>query len=95
MKALSFPGTIRRIGERAFEYCEIPEVSIPAGTTVETCAFGYCDTLGKVMIGPDAVIERRVFGYCDDLETVVCAAGSRLEADTFEYCDKQKERENT
>ena len=91
MKSLSFPDGIRSIGDRAFEYCEIPEVTIPADATVGTCAFGYCDTLKRVMLGKGAVIKNRAFGYCDDLETVVCASGCRLEADTFEYCRKLKQ----
>ena len=84
MQSVSFPAGLRSIGQRAFEYCEIPEVTIPAGTTTGICSFGYCDALKRVMVEPGAVIQSRAFGYCDDLETVVCGAGSRLEADTFE-----------
>ena len=91
MKSLTFPSGIRSIGTRAFEYCEIQEVTIPAGITVGTCAFGYCDTLKRVLIGQDAVIQSRAFGYCDDLETVVCGSGSRLEEDAFEYCRNLKQ----
>ena len=88
MQHLSLPDSIKTIGYRAFEYCEeLLDVTIPAGTTVESCAFGYNDKLKQVLIGDSAVIKSRAFGYCDHLETVVCANGSKLEADTFEYCD--------
>ena len=87
MKHLIFPDSISTIGPRAFEYCELTDVTIPFGAEVGRCAFGYCDFLTQVNIGPQAVIRSRAFGYCEDLETVVCGAGSRLETDTFEYCD--------
>ena len=87
---VSFPESIVSIGPRAFEYCELEEVTIPAGATVETCAFGYGDALGQVLVGEGAVIKSRAFGYCDNLETVVFAPGSRVEADAFEYCDALK-----
>ncbi len=83
---VSFPESILSIGPRAFEYCELEEVTIPAGATVETCAFGYGDSLKQVLVGEGAVIKSRAFGYCEDLETVVLAPGSRVEADAFEYC---------
>ena len=86
MSRVVFPESIRTIGQRAFEYCDINDVEIPEGTTVQICAFGYCDFLKQVLVGKDAVIESRAFGYCEDLETVVLADGSRLEKDTFEYC---------
>ena len=86
MKQVIFPDSLQRIGQRAFEYCEITQVMISAEAVVESCAFGYCDALQTVLVGEDAVIESRAFGYCDALGTVVCARGSRLESNTFEYC---------
>jgi len=90
MERISFPDTLQTIRERAFEYCDLTDVTIPEGVTVGACAFGYNDSLKQVVIEPDAVIKSRAFGYCENLDLVVCGPGSTLEDSTFEYCRRLK-----
>ena len=86
-KSLELPENVTISYEAFSDARQLPgTITIPAGTTVEECAFSYCDTVAEVYIGPGAVMKNRAFCYCDALNQVVCEHGSRLEAKSFEYC---------
>ena len=81
-----------RLCSRSFSDTMLPSVlTLPARVEIEDSAFGYCDTIEQVEIGPDCVVHGRAFGYCDKLEKVIIGEGSFLESRAFEYCKSLRE----
>ncbi len=93
LKTISFPSTMKEIGEDAFRYAGLESVILPEG--IETLckrAFSSCADLKTVHI-PSTVttFEGDVFSYCKALDTVTMAEGlSLLGAFAFQNCESLK-----
>ncbi len=84
-----FDRPITTIGERAFHYCNLTNVTIPDNvTTIGSNAFRYCNSLTSVTI-PDSVtaIGFAAFNDCDSLTSVTIPNSvTTIEGYVFAYC---------
>ena len=83
------PNSVTTIGEGAFMYCGITDVTIPNNVkTIGAGAFGACKGLTNVTI-PSSVtmIEYRAFGFCEGLTVLAVenATPPELKEDVFDY----------
>lgn len=87
-KAVTIPDSIRVIGERAFEYCEISDsLRLPEGVTISRDAFSYAELPAVLVIPARASVEARAFSYCEGMERVCLDPNVTLEGRAFGYCD--------
>ena len=83
------PNSVTTIGEGAFMYCGITDVTIPNNVkTIGAGAFGACKGLTNVTI-PSSVtmIEYRAFGFCEGLTVLAVenATPPEMKEDVFDY----------
>ena len=83
------PNSVTTIGEGAFMYCGITDVTIPNNVkTIGAGAFGACKGLANVTI-PSSVtmIEYRAFGFCEGLTVLAVenATPPEMKEDVFDY----------
>jgi hypothetical protein len=83
------PNSVTTIGEGAFMYCGITDVTIPNNVkTIGAGAFGACKGLTNVTI-PSSVtmIEYRAFGFCVGLTVLAVenATPPEMKEDVFDY----------
>ena len=83
------PNSVTTIGEGAFMYCGITDVTIPNNVkTIGAGAFGVCKGLTNVTI-PSSVtmIEYRAFGFCEGLTVLAVenATPPEMKEDVFDY----------
>ncbi len=79
IKSVVIPPSVKRIGERAFAYCEqLQEIIIPAGVEIiDKEAFGDCHSLKKVHISETVkFIGAGAFDDCGDIEEITVADGN-------------------
>ena len=89
MERLSFPDSVRSIGERSFENCVISDaLELPENVEIQKDAFSYAELPAVVLIPAGAVVEECAFSYCDAVETVIIGPGSALKSRAFGYCDR-------
>ncbi len=71
LEKIEIPDNITSIGDYAFEFCDLREVTIPKGVkTIGKSAFGYCKHLRKVTFsGNNIEIQLNAFCSCTDLVT--------------------------
>jgi hypothetical protein len=86
------PNSVTTIGEGAFMYCGITDVTIPNNVkTIGAGAFGVCKGLTNVTI-PSSVtmIEYRAFGFCVGLTVLAVenATPPEMKEDVFDYVSK-------
>ncbi len=69
---VTFPDSLKIIGNDAFYYTALTKAEIPFGvTTIESCAFGYCEKLESATIpGSVTKIGAGAFGGCKKLADV-------------------------
>ena len=87
---VTIPESVKFIGERAFEGCEVlNDVTLPAGLTgIEPFTFFLCEWLDQITI-PEKVerIGAGAFSGCSDLKTVELPTGLKcIEKEAFSSC---------
>ena len=69
MKSVSFPESIRSIGERSFEYCTISDaLRLPEGAAIRKDAFSYAVLPSEVIIPAGVMVGECAFSYCETME---------------------------
>ena len=88
LKKVSVPGSIRRIGKQAFEYCEITaSLQLPENVTISEDAFSYAVLPSTLTIPAGATVEDCAFSYCEAMELVFIDSNVLLKGRAFGYCD--------
>ena len=77
LEDVSFPSTLKSIGEEAFERCPaLKEVTFPASLeSIDTEAFFLCTGLESVTFAGATAVGKDAFEYCDALAEVTVAPG--------------------
>ena len=77
LEDVSFPSTLKSIGEEAFERCPaLKEVTFPASLeSIDTEAFFLCTGLEYVTFAGATAVGKDAFEYCDALAEVTVAPG--------------------
>lgn len=87
---LSFPSTIKRIGEMAFPGTNISHVKLPESIDViETNAFSWCKSLQDTLTIPAAVtrIKSRAFAECEKISALILPENLMyIESEAFANC---------
>ena len=87
MDSLNIPDSVRRIGERAFEYCVIREnFRLPEGVTIQEDAFSYAELPPVIEIPAGTFAEENAFSYCEALRLIFIGPDSSLQRSSFGYC---------
>ena len=87
MKSLSIPDSVRLIGQRAFEYCEIPDsLRLPENVTVCEDAFSYAVLPSAVTVPAGTTTEECAFSYCEDIENLFVESGAVIGSRSFGCC---------
>ena len=88
LTAAELPGTLTAIGDYAFAWSGIAEITIPDGVvTIGACAFWQTKLINVVI--PDSVttIEESAFRYCWDMKTLHLGSGlTTVEGYAFDRC---------
>ena len=83
------PNNIVKIGNDAFAYCEVENITIPQGvSSIGGAAFFDCYSLKSITI-PNSVgtIERSTFYNCNSLKSIIIPQGvTTIESSTFSNC---------
>lgn len=79
---LTLPSTMKDIGDYAFGYAKITELTIPEGCNLEA-SFRNCSKLTSLTIGKDCTIGPYCFADCYGLTTVTIGSGCSLEKCAF------------
>lgn len=99
LKIVNIPSNIERIGEFAFDGCDIAEIQLPETLKrIDQDAFQGCSQLKTVVLPASlTVIETHAFNSCPGLKSVYCkattppgcvATGFQTEIDPFSQVDK-------
>ncbi|MCM1165124.1 MAG: leucine-rich repeat domain-containing protein [Lachnospiraceae bacterium] len=90
LKSIYVPETVRRIGERPFEYCRsLENITLPSGLKITNGLFNLCTALKRVEL-PEGVDVVRAYTFlaCSELEEVVLPKETLLNSPTFVDCPK-------
>ena len=91
MKSVSFPETVREIGQQAFEYCTISDdLLLPEKAVIMDDAFSYAILPSALTIPAGTTIGKCAFSYCEAMENVFIEAGVVIRNRGFGYCDDLK-----
>jgi hypothetical protein len=73
---VTLPEGIEKIGERAFAFCALHEITLPQSLTeISRAAFGMCEGLTEVVIPENVtILGIQAFAYCTRLEKVYIKA---------------------
>ena len=92
MKSLSIPDSVRSIGNRAFDNCQITDrLELPEGCHIWVDAFCYAELPSEIEIPSGTVVEDSAFSYCDTIKKVRVGSGAGLKSRAFSYCDYLEE----
>lgn len=89
IETVSFPSTLKKIGERAFLGARIRTLKLPSNLKrIERSSFNNCDNLSKVELPRNIeYIGRWAFGNCDNLSNVTMFDGvEKIESYAFYGC---------
>lgn len=88
LKTVIIPDTVTRIGEQAFSYSAVTELTLPVNVKrIGRRAFSFCEKLEKINI-PDGVTDiSDCFAFCKNLKEIELPYGiAEIPADTFRWC---------
>lgn len=87
LTSVSFPSSLRVIGQDAFDGCGITQVLIPGSVqTVGNFAFANCSNLMSFSLGGSMTLGMGAFKSCVSLSSVSIPEGSTLYQGVFSYC---------
>lgn len=75
LKEIIFPESLRLINSRAFQDCNIEQITIPDDTIIKYGAFNYNKLLTKLDVGENCTLHRAAFGECSSLVDVNLGEG--------------------
>lgn len=86
LETITFPSTLTKIGEGAFQECNslLGVSGLPEGIEIETEAFSQCEKLEIVDIPENAIVGDRAFEICKNLKSVNVPASATISESAFE-----------
>ena len=91
MQGVTFPESIKNIGERSFEYCTVSEdLVLPEGAAIAKNAFSYAKLPADLTIPAGAVLADCAFSYCETIEKVFVEPDAVIGGRAISYCSKLK-----
>ncbi len=66
---ISLPYTVKKIGDGAFEHCDMERIDLPTGASIGKYSFFYCQKLKEIQVPEQYGLDYAI-DYCSALETV-------------------------